>query len=210
MKEQVNMNNEFVMSCGQAHEVEQALGRNDWTNAQVKQACAGDFLARIRRVLEGNAEIVERTVQKLLTYVTTIKCSATKKFVAMEHFVEGQTMDGVKIAYLGQNFKEQFLSKTEKDIPAVDIKISRLSQKSKDLGIRAEIGEANEEILLANFWQVMKAHNKVGTWLVGYIIGGDGNLWAVFARLDSDGWFVGADSVEGPSPWGAGGLFCSR
>jgi hypothetical protein len=156
------------------------------------------------------ANRTKEVVQNLLQFITTIRCSAVKKFVASEHFVEGQTTDGVKIAHLADNFKKLFLSKTEENVPAVDVRIHKLLRQSKDLGIRAEIGEANEEIHLASFWQVMKSHDKISTWLVAYITDNDGNLWAVRAGLRSDGWHVTAFSVAYPSPWLPGSLFCSR
>jgi hypothetical protein len=58
------MNDSFTLSVGQAHEVEKALARNDWTPALLKKATKGDFFAQVRLVLEGKAEIVKSTVEK--------------------------------------------------------------------------------------------------------------------------------------------------
>jgi hypothetical protein len=158
------------------------------------------------------ANQTEEVTQKLLDYVTAIKTVAIEKFVAADHFKAGETADGVKIAFLSDNFKKLFLPKTEEDVEAADIKVHRLTRNSQDLGIRAEIGEANEEIKLAHLWQVLKAHRdgKVGDWFVGYIIGTDGKLWAVSAYWCRDGWYLDAVSVEHPSPWCAGRRVCSR
>lgn len=51
------MNDEFKMSTGQAHELALAFGRNNWSNAEVKKLCEGDFLAKILPVVRGLAEV---------------------------------------------------------------------------------------------------------------------------------------------------------
>jgi hypothetical protein len=51
------MANELSMTVGQAHEVEMSFGRNGWSAKEVKDACAGDFLGKVRDVLLGFAEI---------------------------------------------------------------------------------------------------------------------------------------------------------
>lgn len=45
------------MSTGQAHELAMALGRNGWSNAEIKLACKGDTFAQFRQVILGHAEI---------------------------------------------------------------------------------------------------------------------------------------------------------
>lgn len=158
--------------------------------------------------------VTDRTkekVQKILKFVTTIK-TTVQRFTATDHFKVGEVVEGVKIGWLSDDFKKLMLPKVEEDLAVTDINVYELVKNSKDLGIRAEIGEANEEIKLANFWQVLKARGdgKVGNWLIGYITGVDNNLWAVSARWYGGGWDLDAFSVEYPFPWIAGSQVCSR
>ena len=75
------MSNTFTISQGQGHEVEQALGRNGWTNALLKKATKGDFFAKVLLVLEGKAEIVmiaadkaaETIIQKVTNLLRLVK-----------------------------------------------------------------------------------------------------------------------------------------
>lgn len=57
-------NNEFSMTTGQAHELAMSLGRNGWSNTQVKKACEGYFLREVLNVLNGLSEIcpIEHTI----------------------------------------------------------------------------------------------------------------------------------------------------
>ncbi|MCX6778728.1 MAG: hypothetical protein NTU97_00660 [Candidatus Magasanikbacteria bacterium] len=63
------MKDKFTMSTGQADELAKALGRNGWTNADVKQACQGHVLGEMLSFLRGGADIVplalSATVEKL-------------------------------------------------------------------------------------------------------------------------------------------------
>ena len=169
-----------------------------------------DLTDAIAEMLDRLAKGAKTTVPRLLKHITSIQTSAIKRFVATDHFKEGETVDGVKIISLSKNFRNLFLPKVEEDIKGTEIKVHQLLRDSKDLGIRAEIGEANEEIKLAYFWQVLKAHNNKKNWIIAYIIGTDDNLWAVHAFWCDDGWRLHAYSVVSPVPWLAGDQVCSR
>lgn len=160
----------------------------------------------------GGAQAPAAKPDKLLQFVTSLTAPATKKFVATNYFKEGKTVNGVPIAWLSNNFKMCFLPKEEVDIPETVIRVHKLTTRSRDLGIRAEIGEANEEIMLAQFWAVIESLEDgwVGKWLFGYVVGVDGNTWAVSAYRGSGGWNLNALSVEDPGPWGAGSHVLSR
>lgn len=178
-------------------------------------SCPVDVLtSAIRDMLEKLVSGIKTTSAKILQYITSFTAPATKKFVATEYFVEGQTTDGVPIAWMSPEFKKPFLPKVETDVPKATIRVHELTIRSKDLGIRAEIGEANEEIQLAHFWNGLKVHeaenDKIGKWLIGYITGTDGNLWAVRADRRDDGWCLRVYSVESPYPWLAGYQVLSR
>lgn len=46
-----------MLDVDQAGEIKAALRRGDWTNAEIKKACEGNFLSQVRNVLRGHAEI---------------------------------------------------------------------------------------------------------------------------------------------------------
>lgn len=49
---------DLMLDVGLANELKMSFRRNDWTEEQIKKAAEGDFLAQVRRVLLGHAEIV--------------------------------------------------------------------------------------------------------------------------------------------------------
>jgi hypothetical protein len=49
---------DLMLDVDQARELKAAFRRGKWTNAEIKRACEGDFLARAREALLGRAEIV--------------------------------------------------------------------------------------------------------------------------------------------------------
>lgn len=166
------------------------------------------------------AEAVANRTQKepLLELVGTVKMPAVKKFVARKKFCAGETTDGVPIAWLGDNFKNNFLGKTEENVPAAELKNQRLRKGSLDKPILAELGgEKAAKIFLANFWEILREKTRNGEtgWMFGYILADeddDDTLWAVDAARFSagDGWAVRAYSVESPLEWSAGVEVVSR
>ena len=93
------------------------------------------------------------------------------------------------------------------------IAIDRLERASKDAPIMTELG-ARAEIKLAHFFSLLEAQSKGregdlavdGSANIAYIIGNDGNFWAVIANWCSGHryWSVEADSVGAPHEWRAG------
>ena len=171
-----------------------------------------DITNAIAEMLDRLANGTKTATPKLLKLITSIQTSTIERFIATDCFKAGETVDGVKIGWLNNSFRRLFLPKVETGIQSVKIKVHQLLRNSKDLGIRAEISETHEEIKLAHFWLVLKAHNdkKVGNWIIAYIIGTDGNLWAVHANWCGGGWDLYASSVEYPRPWSADYQVCSR
>lgn len=157
--------------------------------------------------------------RKLLELVRTVSVPGISEFRATDKFKVGETVDGVKISqYMGDNFKKFFLPKIESNVPATEIRVHKLFRKSRDLGIRAEIGEGKEETTLGQLWEMLKlqGNGQDGVLLTNgwanifYIRDINGNLWAVYAHWYGVGWDLNADSVESPSGWRAGGQVCSR
>lgn len=164
----------------------------------------------IAQFLSGDLVVVAKTASnKLLEFVTAVTVPAVKRFAAADHFKHGETVDGVRV-FLGDNFKKHFSGKVEKDVAGCDIRVHKLLRTSRDLPIRYELGEDNEETCLAHLWHFLKLQGDKGGWFIFYIRDFEGILWAVDAGWDGGGWCVVARSVEYCGGWDAGGSVCSR
>lgn len=178
-----------------------------------------DAVALFVNAVENRAISAVAEAKKLLQFLFSFSAKAIEKFVAKEKFVEGKTIDGVSIAWLGENFKKNFLGKTEKSVETAELKVHALLEDARDLpkddepGIIPELA-GKHEINLAHFHQLLahKQQRKDFSWVVGYILDGNDVLWAVLARWDagSDGWNVEAHSIEDPDRWNAGDQVVSR
>lgn len=158
-------------------------------------------------------------VKKLLQFLFCLDAKAMKKFIVKEKFVEGKTVDGVSIAWLGGNFKKNHLGKIEEDIPDAELKVQKLLQCARDLprddepGIIPELN-GRQETTHAHFFQLLahKQRMKDFSWIVGYIADENDVLSAVNANWSSDrgGWRVESRSVESPRRWRAVDQVVSR
>ena len=156
----------------------------------------------------------------LLKLVSTVSLLAIKEFSAQAHFQVGET-EGVKVGWLGDNFKRVFGDKVEKNAAGATLKIHTLLKGSTDTLIIAELGgEAVAETTLAQMWEMLKAQGRgqKGKLLVNgyanifYIRDAQGTLWAVRCgwRSDYAAWDVLADPVTRPNGWGGGVQVVSR
>ena len=152
----------------------------------------------------------------LLKQVATVAVRAVKKFSAQNTF--GATKPAIKLWYLGDNFKQYFLGKVEKNVPAVTLAAHQLTKASLDAPILAELGD-RVETSLAHFWELLikQANGETGILLTNgyanifYIKDANGTLWAVRARWYAGyGWNVFARSVGYPLRWLAGSPVFSR
>ena len=128
---------DLMLDVDQAGELKAAFRRGNWTNAEIKRACEGDFLARVREVLLGRAEI--ETAQHI------IDCDAgpfvPKGWKVEEHKKGGQLeWDSVKV--------ELFLSENQKD--------GKYVEGNK---LRKEL--ANKPVLNANVLDYLLAHPQL-------------------------------------------------
>ena len=197
-----------VLSVHQEHELllklEQAGFGSNEAQAVIESPeneLAGQIVTNIRSKYLPN---------KLLEPISTINVAGTSKFVARDHFKLGEP-EGVKIGYLGDNFKSHFLKKVEQNVPQAQLKSRKLKQSSLDPPIITALGD-NHETYLAQLWELLKAQPKgeSGTLLTNgyanifYIRDADNILWAVSVYWDDDGWNVDAYSVDTPGRWDDG------
>ena len=176
-----------------------------------------DYLARLVMFATSTTKFVDE--QSLLEAITTAEVPSIASFVAKEKFRSGKEIDGVKIYWLGDNFKENFLNKKETDIAPATLRIQKLKNSSLDTPILAELGD-KAETTMAHFWELLKQQGsgQKGNLLVNgyaniaYIRDENGVLWAVCAYWSSgrDGWDVVADAVECPDEWNADDQVVSR
>lgn len=153
----------------------------------------------------------DSAIAKPLKFVKTVSLPAVSMFVAAEKFCLGKTIDGIKVGWLGDNFKEHFLSKTESgEVAGEALSVNKLLKGSHSPAIITELGgEGRVEISLGQFWAFLKTADQ-SLWYVAYIRGTDDVLWAVNANWDSCGLDVGAYSLDYPCAWNADGRFLSR
>ena len=143
-------------------------------------------------------------MEKLLSLITTVEVAGAVSFVAAEKFIEGKTIDGVSFARFGDNFKQNFLCKTETDVAPATLRIQKLGENSRDTPILAGLG-STAEITLTHFFGFLKTADRT-KWFICYVIAASAkrNLWAVYAHCFAvGGWEIGAGSIGGPCKWSA-------
>lgn len=195
---------------------------------QIQNILKSGFLADLR---DGNiAEVNRDDFRKILglssfsvlEFIGTVSIpEITKfKFIAQDHFIMDTSKKAkVKISYLGDNFKENFLAKIEESVGKTELRYHKLRKGSVDGLILAELGgEDNAETMLSETFALMEMQpsGESGALLTNgwanifYIRDVKGVLWAVGCCWSDDGWSVDADSVESPREWIGGNQVFSR
>lgn len=157
----------------------------------------------------------------LLEFLGTVAIPATaEKFVAREKFVVNTNHKApVKISFIGSNFSEWFLGKTEEPIGKITLRYHKLRRYSVDGPIIAKLGgEAKAETTLTEMFSLTECqkNGEDGVLLnngyanIFYIRDINVCLRAVGVSWDGGGWDVGAGSVGYPFGWDDGGRVLSR
>ncbi|MBI3304741.1 hypothetical protein HYZ80_00210 [Candidatus Parcubacteria bacterium] len=160
-------------------------------------------------------------VLSLLEEIDTITIPATaERFVARDKFVLNygdRAKPGVRISYLGENFNNWFLGKTEGPTAEATLRYARLTRPELAGPILAELGDRKETTLAAIYVLMERQPNgKSGTLLnngwanVFYVPDRKGMLRAVFVYWFGNVWYVNAYSVEHPNRWDDGYQVFSR
>ena len=161
----------------------------------------------------------DKTILSAVIAARTVPAT-TEKFVAQDKFkVDTGKEAKVKISYLEDDFKREFLGKVEGPFAGSIICGRKLEKKSVDGPILQELG-GNEtaETTLTEMYAAMAAqpNGEDGCLLnngranIFYIKKFTGTLRAVRVYWLGVGWFVRASSVENPLEWGAGFRVFSR
>ena len=157
--------------------------------------------------------------KKLLRLMSTENVAAIESFKAGDHFKVDTKKAAVRIAWIGDNFKANFLGLSEGACESADLKTHKLLQSSLDAPIITELADKCE-ITLGQFFALLSKQGKgesgpllTNGWAnIAYIRDDEGNLWAVYAHWSAgrSGWNVEASSVEYPSGWDDGYQVMSR
>jgi hypothetical protein len=169
-----------------------------------------------QKVLSGEILVtLTAKVKSILAFIGTFIVPDTKKFAVKDNFKLGKA----GIGYLGDNFKNWFLGKTEGPAEGVTLRYSRLTESSLDAPILAELGD-KAETTLANLFHLLslQAKGQDGVLLTNgyanifYVRDASGELRSVNAhrRGFSSAWGVDAREVAYPNRWSGGHRFFSR
>ena len=149
-------------------------------------------------------------VRKLLKFIRPVSLPAIGEFVVAEKLCEGETVDGIKVAWLGENLKTNFLKKVEKPAPALELREHELVTPARDPAIITELGgEEQVETTSGQFWEFLKTADRT-LWYVRHIRDATGVLWAVDGHWYDGGLHVEAYALDDPFDWFAGARFLSR
>ena len=155
----------------------------------------------------------------LLAYVTTVRVTAIKRFVASDAWGHvGVNRDGIRVAFLGKNFQEQFGNIVEENIPETELEVSRLQRYADAIEIAGAIPREKRAIKAGQIYQVVRIQETCGHsgllingWANLFLAyGADSNLWLVCVFRHSGGWFFDASPLGSPDRWRVGRQFFSR
>ena len=160
-------------------------------------------------------------VETILESLGTITIPATtERFIAKNRFVVDTSKKAkVKISFLGDNFRKNFLNKIEEAIPETILRHRELRKSSRDIPIINELGgDDKSETTLSEMFALMEKqpNGEDGHLLtngyanVFYVRGHDGVLWSVYCYWYDDSWYVRTRSVDDPLEWNAGYRVFSR
>ncbi|MFZ2975761.1 MAG: hypothetical protein WA055_04030 [Candidatus Moraniibacteriota bacterium] len=162
-----------------------------------------------------------KPIELLLEFLGTISIPAiSNSFIARDHFVIDTSKKAkVKISYLGDNFKYNFLEKIDEPFAGSTIRYGKLKKNSVDAPIIAELGgeEKSETSLVEMFALIgQQPSGKSGALLtdgyvnIFYIRDKNRVLWAVRCGWNGVGWSMNAYSVDRPPEWRGGDQVFSR
>lgn len=181
--------------------------------------CAQAIANRAKETAEkAKTEMVVLIVNTIVSTATI--AASIEKFVVKDKFkVDTSRKAKVKISYLGDNFKEWFLEKTEESFAGSTVYGRRLDKGSVDGPILSELGgQEKAETTMAEIYAMMErqANGESGALLnngwanIFYVRDITGTLRAVSVCWDGLGWRVVAGSVADPCEWYAGRRVFSR
>jgi hypothetical protein len=166
----------------------------------------------VAKFLQGELVVTEPSPSRCLKSRSTTDCPKIGRFVAKDNFGQGKTINGVKFYDLGDNFKKIMLPMVEGVVEATTLQSYELLCNARDLAILKELPSGREVTTLGQLHHqlTLQGEGQEGALLANgyanifYVVGADGNLWAVGAYWGSGrGWSVCANPVGYPNDWDA-------
>ncbi|MFA6353279.1 MAG: hypothetical protein WCW90_03570, partial [Candidatus Paceibacterota bacterium] len=122
----------------------------------------------VERILSGElvvsvVEAIKTVADKLLEFINTVTVPATGNFVAKNHFIINTAQDAlVRIGWMGDDFREHFLSKIEDASGEMELFYYKLRQPSRDIPILSELGgdETRVETTLSKLWELLELQGR--------------------------------------------------
>ena len=171
--------------------------------------CTADILQAA--LSETFSRFPEPQPEPLLKFLGIVTIPATERFIVSDR-IAAIRKSGRKI-YTGSNFEKWFFEITVEPIEETQLRHYKLLKAEVDGTIIAELGgKIKAETTFSGMLALMEkqANGENGILLTNgyanifYIRDGNGVLRAVGCYWDGGGWYVRADSVEGPDRWGEG------
>ena len=150
-----------------------------------------------------------KTANPKLTMVRTAQVHVTQFTTTSEDYFKE-----AGVFWMGDSFQAQFLGleiTVQESVELAVHQVHQLTENLPDKEILAELGD-KAKISVSWFRAFLNTNRESREWFVFYLVGKDGNLWAVNAHWDTDdgGWHVRADSVKFSIRWIAGSYVVSR
>lgn len=222
--------NEMCAFIGKAHEFFLALKKAGFTDELIQEVINSKDNAMAKKMLvavsvEVVAESKSENVQEIKPVLSAVILAftvfpTTTRFVAKNKFIVDTSKKAeVKISFLGDNFRNWFLGKTEDPFAGSTIHGRKLEKNSVDGPILSELGgnEAAETTLAETYAMMLAQPNGESGELLNngdanifYVRDIDGTLRAVRVYWYGDGWRVRSYSVKDSLDWNADGRVVSR
>ena len=175
-----------------------------------------EWLVELKRFLRKENCWTDEIVKTILEFVGTVAVTLTAgKFIAKDNFVVNVNKNArVKISYLGDNFRENFLGKIENLVGDISLAYHNLKESSRDIPIISELGgEELVETVLGVVFSLMcqQPNGEDGVLLnngyanIFYVRDKSRVLWTVRVDWYGGGWGGLALSVDYPREWNDGG-----